>query len=167
MTSFSKILVPTDFSDCANVALDRALELPRPIGGSVTLLHVYEMPPIYPSGPIMSAETITAAENAARAELEKAKERASRRLKERPPVGGVPEITTKLIMGGPLGEILEEARQGQYDLIVIGTHGRTGLKHFFLGSVAERVIRAAPCPVLTVRPELEVGQEARVAGQRR
>src|SRR5262245_60965743 len=62
------------------------------------------------------------------------------------------EMTRRVVVGPPYREIVEVARAEQADLIVMATHGRTGLSHLFMGSVAERVVRAAPCPVLTIRP---------------
>jgi nucleotide-binding universal stress UspA family protein len=65
---------------------------------------------------------------------------------------GVLRVTAAKSIGPPVAEIVRFAREGNYDLIVLGTHGRTGLKHALIGSVAERVVRHAHCPVLTIRP---------------
>ena len=99
MTSFAKILVPTDFSDCSNLAVDRALDLQRPFGGTMTLLHVYQLPPVYPSGPVLSGELIQATEDAARDELAKLKERVTRHLKPAGDIERFSDVTTKLVMG--------------------------------------------------------------------
>jgi universal stress protein A len=64
---------------------------------------------------------------------------------------GAPRVEIKLLEGVIAGEIVQFATRGEFDLIVMGTHGRTGLSHLFIGSVAERVVRLAPCPVLTVK----------------
>lgn len=63
------------------------------------------------------------------------------------------EFTTKILRGNPYSEIIKEAENGSFDMIIIGTHGRTGLEHVLFGSTAELVVRKAPCPVLTVRPK--------------
>jgi nucleotide-binding universal stress UspA family protein len=76
-------------------------------------------------------------------QLEEAKGEAQR--------AGATAVDTKLLQGAVAPEIVDYAKQGDYDLIVIGTHGHTGLKHALLGSVAERVVRLAPCPVLSLR----------------
>jgi nucleotide-binding universal stress UspA family protein len=108
-------------------------------------------------GSILYADEIMkAVEDAARAELDKVRAEAETLMKK--PVGaklamGAP-VGTKLILGTPYAEIVAEARAGRYGLIVMGTHGRTGLKHFLVGSVAERVVQLAPCPVVTVREHL-------------
>ena len=70
-------------------------------------------------------------------------------MKQNAEKNGVRSVSCKAVEGVPSMTIVDSAEQ--YDLIVIGTHGRTGLKHIFLGSVAENVVRRAPCPVLTVR----------------
>ncbi|HWM86759.1 MAG TPA: universal stress protein, partial [Kofleriaceae bacterium] len=72
------------------------------------------------------------------------------------PTEGLREVGTNISQGVPFAEVVREAREGGFDLIVMGTHGRTGLRHALIGSVAEKVVRKAPCPVLTVRPP---GQE--------
>ena len=69
-----------------------------------------------------------------------------------PELQGV-EFTTKILRGNPYSEIIKEAETGNFDMIIIGTHGRTGLEHVLFGSTAELVVRKAPCPVLTVRPK--------------
>jgi nucleotide-binding universal stress UspA family protein len=68
---------------------------------------------------------------------------------------GAGTVATAKSVGEPASEIAEVARRGGFDLVVVGTHGRTGLRHALLGSVAERVVRKVACPVLTVRPEAE------------
>lgn len=152
MSGFSKVLVATDFSYTAKLALDEALKLPRAEGGTITLFHVHEMPPTYPNANATWGTIVRDAEQAAQAELAKLKQQAERRAERDGRYGGLPELQTKMVIGGACTEILEEARQGGYDLIVIGTNGRKGLQRLLLGSVAERVVRMAPCPVLTVRP---------------
>jgi nucleotide-binding universal stress UspA family protein len=138
------ILVPTDFSECAELALEEAIGFAQHFGARITLLHLYQLP-VYSvsNGALLyTDEIIRAVETTAEAELK----RAAAIVRER----GV-SVTTRLAMGAPAAEIVEEARRGNYDLIVMGTHGRTGLRHLILGSVAERVVQLAPCRVLTIR----------------
>jgi nucleotide-binding universal stress UspA family protein len=141
-----RILVPIDFSDSGRTILEYAVDLARDRGAEVSLLHVVALPmapydPAYgvAAGPKVLQELQSAAEKSLAALAAEAK-----------PGPGV-KIRTKVVSGTPFREIVREAREGGYDLVVIGTHGRTGLRHVFLGSVAENVVRLAPCPVLTVR----------------
>ena len=69
---------------------------------------------------------------------------------------GTVQVETQVMVGEPFADICQSAAQEQADLIIMGSHGRTGLSHVLLGSVAERVVRHAPCPVLVVRPPVEV-----------
>ena len=141
MRPIRKILAVTDFSPCADEALLHALEMARRFDAAVTLLHVYAIPVIeLPPGVIVagSAEMIDGLVRSGNEALE-----ARRRSADRP-------LDTKLVEGIPFVEILRVATEGDYDLLVLGTHGRTGLKHLVFGSVAERVVRKAPCPVLIV-----------------
>ena len=138
------ILVPVDFSETANHALDFALDLAEALGARVTLMHAYDIvSSIYPEGLILTTEMASQIQEAASQALEAAAGRARR--------PGV-ELTTVLRAGPPWGEVVALAAESSADLIVMGTHGRRGLKRLLLGSVAERVVRTAPCPVLTVPP---------------
>jgi nucleotide-binding universal stress UspA family protein len=153
MKPFTKILHPTDFSEGANAALERAVEMCQRASGALTLMHVYEMPVTYPNGFVFGPDMIQILEDTARVQMTRLHERVTQMVRELAGTGSVPEITTKIVMGAPYREVVKEAQEGHYDLIVMGTHGRTGLKHLFVGSVAERVVRMASCPVLTVRGE--------------
>jgi nucleotide-binding universal stress UspA family protein len=144
--AFKKILVPTDYSQGSAAAVDLALDLATRLDGRVTLLHVFEIPAfsVPPDGAwIPTAQTVTTLLTAAGEHMANA--RGEVQARARIPVEG------KTIQGTPYVEIAREAKSEGYDLIVMGTHGRTGLKHLLLGSVAERVVRIAECPVLTVR----------------
>jgi nucleotide-binding universal stress UspA family protein len=145
-----KILVPTDFSKGAEAAVERALELRQRFGATLTLFHAYELPIMYVEGYAFTPDLINTIEDSARKEMEKTKAAAAAHARELGATGTIP-IEAKLAIGGPAIAITEEAKAGAYDLIVMGTHGRTGLSHLFIGSVAERVVRTARCPVLTVR----------------
>jgi nucleotide-binding universal stress UspA family protein len=140
-----RILCPTDFSECATDAARYAVDLAARLGARVTLLHVY-MAPVYalPDGSsfIPGPQTLAELESGARRGLE-----ALRAQLARPEV----EIDVDTADGPTAEMIATTALDEKYDLIVMGTHGRTGLRHLLLGSVAEKVVRTAACPVLTVR----------------
>jgi universal stress protein A len=144
-----KILVPTDFSPGAAVAIDEARMLAKAFGATVTLLHVYSLPTyVFPDG----STFIAGAEVTAR--IERDVEEALSRTAQT--IGDVP-VETRSQIGSAWDEIVRAARA--YDLVVMGTHGRSGLRHLFLGSVAEKVVRHAPCPVLTVRLPAEEARQ--------
>lgn len=142
-----RILVPTDFSPSAEHAGDVAVTLAGAVGGTVTLVHVYATPTIMtPDGSTFvatPAELLAATEHAEAAVAD-----AARRLGER--AGGVP-VSGMAVLGAAAQQILALAASGDYDLVVIGTHGRRGLGRIVLGSVAETVMRRSLIPVVTVR----------------
>jgi len=140
MTIATKILVPTDLGDAAEHALDYALELARGTGGRVYLLHVVPLP----AG---GFSELGALSREAEARLLEAHQRAVNALAE--PRGAVAMLVRR---GDPRDAIPEAAEGLDADLIVIATHGRRAISRLLLGSVAESVVRTAPCPVLTVRP---------------
>ena len=142
--TITRILVPTDFSDDAGAALTYALGLAQPFGAAVALLHVVEDPL---AAGVWSSEVYTA--QIAGLQINLVRD-AEQRLKEYAAERGGP-ITTEVRTGPAAHVILDFAREQAFDLIVMGTHGRTGLAHVVMGSVAERVVRLAPCPVLTLR----------------
>ena len=151
---FNHILVPTDFSGASDAALEFARELAARFGSTLHLLHVVEAP--FVTGPlgveVFSEET---PEVGARL-FEDARMRLRRR------VGAADDrvrIKTEIVAGTSAPAILGYARVRGMDLIVMGTHGRSGLAHLLMGSVAECVVRDAPCPVLTVRRGHEVTTE--------
>lgn len=145
MIAIRKILVPTDFSALSKQAQTWATELAKRYDASLTLLHVYQ-PISYalPEGYVLPSANLLA-------DLEVNLGRALDEAKKQLESAGVP-VDTSLVQGIPFAEIVRFAREGGYDLVVLSTHGRTGLRHALLGSVAEKVVRKAPCPVLTVRP---------------
>lgn len=130
------ILVPVDFGGPSLRACDRAAALARDLRGSVTLLHVAEVPP-YPLGPEIVDELAEAAHAAMAVEVERLRPWA-------------PSVRTRIVVGSPWREILRAVESEQADLVVIGTHGRRGIARLALGSVAERIVRSSPVPVLTV-----------------
>jgi universal stress protein A len=154
-----KILVPVDFSEPSKKALAYAAAFAKQFGAHLVLITVVE-PQFYPVDtivipPAMEDATVLAVE-AARESI-----RNLRNMIDLPP-GTISEPI--VITGRPHVEIAEEAARVQADLIIMATHGYTGLKHVYLGSVTERVVRHAPCPVLVVREqEREFVELAKVA----
>lgn len=145
MALFRRILVALDFSPHSEEAQRIALELAEASQAEVTLATVFQIP-IYsqPEGAFIPLPTAYAeAMRATGSQLE----RVASAARETSRV----TIETKVLEGVAFRELVGFARTGGFDLIVIGTHGRTGLRHALLGSVAEKVVRKAPCAVLTVR----------------
>jgi nucleotide-binding universal stress UspA family protein len=145
-----KILVPIDFSEHSKRALDEALDLAKSFGAELHLLHCYET---FPIGAAVAPYDYVVPESVARA----VREGAQALLSEwsRKAAGAEVKIHEHVTAGPPTVGIVELAKALGADLIVMGTRGRTGLKHVLLGSVAERTIRIAPCPVLTVKHGVE------------
>ncbi len=141
-----RILVPVDFSVDASAAVGYAELLARSLQASLTLLHVCQLPHgmagIVPNA--MPDDDIDAEHRAALRLLDP----IAAELRTRVPTQI--EVVVELAES-PIEQIIEHARRGRIDLIVMGTHGRTGLSHLVAGSVAESVLRRAPCPVLAVR----------------
>jgi nucleotide-binding universal stress UspA family protein len=131
-----RVLAAVDFSICSLAALEYAEELARQFGAELVLLHAT-------GAPSMPAEVSHIGPEAA----ERALTRAVGRLREH----GL-RVRGVLRPGAPADEILRVAEAERAGLIVMGTHGRSGVARVLMGSVAERIVRAAPCPVLTVGP---------------
>lgn len=152
MIKISRILFPSDFSDLSLQALKYARSFSEAYAAELHLIHVVDEASMYwmamgpnslPVGP--STEELV---DVSREELKRFVQEHLSDLK--------PPLVTGVEVGRPFMEIIRYARENVIDLIVIGTHGRSGLKHVLLGSVAEKVVRKAPCPVLTIRhPEHE------------
>ena len=142
MKGFQNILVPLDFSDGASAILTTALNVLAD-GGTLHLLHVVEWMPAVTAG--------TFGIYPHRKDIEKIKELSLAKLQESVRAHSNQDLQTLVKEGKPATVILELVRALAPDLIVMGSHGRSKLDHLLLGSVAERVIRKAPCPVLTVR----------------
>lgn len=137
----TRILVPSDFSDASDRALEYARVLAARFGASLHLLHVVDDP--FVADGLAAEAYITETPSVRTAMLDDARARLQHRA--------TGCSTTEAIFGRAATTIVEYAQQLEIDLIVMGTRGRTGLAHLLLGSVAERVVRKAPCPVLTVR----------------
>src|SRR6266498_1556444 len=144
MTTAQRFLVPVDFSEYANQALEYAIGLASKLGARLTLLHVIQPLPL--AGVDMGVTLPYTYIQDLEAEITNSMQAYLERVTE---AGLEGEIA--VVHGVPFQEILETAKTQQVDLIVMGTHGRTGLQHVLLGSVAEKVVRLASCPVLTIR----------------
>jgi nucleotide-binding universal stress UspA family protein len=146
MNPIRRILVPTDFSDSARQALDWGVALARPFTAEILLLHVVENLTVgYASDlfPVPMAEVYEEISGYARTELQKlaAEVRAQGLV-----------LHERLSQGTPSAEIVRIAKEEGVDLVVLGSHGKGLLDHALFGSTTERVVRKAPCPVLTCRP---------------
>ncbi len=140
MAAFGHILVATDFSETSRGAIDVACELASDSGAALTLVHTCEVP-VYTEVPV-PPDVMVPIVDGARARLED----LVRSLQP-----ACPRAKAITRVGVPWEQILAAAEEVGADLIVLGTHGRRGLAHALIGSVAERVVRLAPVPVLTVR----------------
>jgi nucleotide-binding universal stress UspA family protein len=138
------ILVPIDFSENTPAVLDWAAHLAEEHGSTVTLLHAYHLPVEFQQ--LEGAYLPPDFWQSVRTEAESTLRRQADALQRR----GV-RVETAVCEGYAATVIIEEASSRNADLIVIGTHGRSGLKHLLLGSIAERVVQKASCPVLTVK----------------
>ncbi len=142
MTTFKRILVPTDFSPSAADAIELAIEMATRFDSELTLLHVWELP-VYPYMElVMNPAELTASIEKAAADC------LASKLKE--VQARLPRARSKLMMGIPWRQIVEAINELKADLLVMGTHGRRGLEHAVMGSVAEKLVRLSPVPVLTV-----------------
>ena len=143
MVQFKRILCPVDFSEHSQAALAQAAEVARKFGAELTLLHVVE-PILYPVAYGLPPVSPVDYESVARDSATKALERLAAGLPGLKPL-------TRVDAGAASQRISELAKTEGFDLIVLATHGYTGLKHVLLGSTAERVVRLAPCAVLVVK----------------
>jgi len=148
-----RILVATDFSEPSRAALDYAANLAKKLEASVDLLHVWEAPTFVVPGTGMTSIYVGsgAGEQTIEEVMRQSANHAMDEFVAKAKARGVAVRSMKTEQGRPAHAIVEAAKSGEYDLIVIGTHGRTGLPRVLLGSVAENVVRHARCPVLTVR----------------
>ncbi len=153
MIRVKTILVPVDFSDCSDAAVRYGYAQSEAFGATLHLVNVVQDPYTLP----WAAEGFAAPIADLLADWE---QQAKRRLAEIVPTAAAATTVLSTRVGSPHREIVRYAAAHQTDLIVLGTHGRGPLGHMLLGSVAERVVRTAPCPVLTVRhPQREFVEE--------
>jgi nucleotide-binding universal stress UspA family protein len=143
------ILVPTDFSECARHAVPAAAKLARLLGARVVCLHVVE-PVVQPIGFAPVSEPMPAPELGERLEESAARDMPAFSKSEE--FAGL-EVEDMLAHGDPAAEIVRVAKERGAGLIVISSHGRTGLGRIIFGSTAESVVRHAHCPVLVVKPD--------------
>ena len=144
MINLKTILVPSDFSECSDEALLYGLELARRFGARLHLLHVVQDPATQPWAAEGFALPLFDV-------VEEWQKQAERKLHAAVPDADRDRVTVASVVATPYAAILAYAAAHEVDLIVMGTHGRSGVSHMLLGSIAERVVRRAPCPVLTVR----------------
>ncbi len=149
MPSIERILVPTDFSPSSHAALGYAVFLASRLGAAVEVLAVYES--VASVGPETQVVVPGVGARALSAVLhDRAREQLARFVTDVPGLRGE-ALATRLEPGDPAQVILRIADEERFDLVVMGTHGRTGLSRLMMGSVTEKVVRGALCPVLTVR----------------
>jgi nucleotide-binding universal stress UspA family protein len=149
MHRITKILAPVDFSESSRAALDRALVFAESFNAPIEVLHVWEVPQtvrpdllVWMEGSDGKPVGEIVADEATR-QMDEFLARLSPEQRAR--------VKARLVDGDPVDTILELAKSERFDLIVMGTHGRRGLSHLLIGSVAEKVVRQSSCPVLTVR----------------
>ncbi len=148
--TFTKILAATDFSEDSSLALGYAEELARRFEAEMVVLHVDQpLAPVMATpelGPAMDVGAMSRIAEEQRLLAQRELDKIVARLRD----GGI-RARSALKVGSPFLEVIHTAQGEAADLIVMGTHGRTGLAHVLLGSVAERVVQKAHCPVLTIR----------------
>jgi nucleotide-binding universal stress UspA family protein len=146
--AFRKILVPVDFEEPSKHALEMGVDLAKQYGASLTIVHTWEVPAYAYSGMEVSPmDLFTPIQKAARDELNALLSEVKLEL---------PKATGVLKQGSPWREILSMIEDTKPDLVVMGTHGRRGLARVLLGSVAEKIVRTSPVPVLTVSAKAAV-----------
>lgn len=151
MNPFKVILVPTDFGDSAELALDHAVELARTNKAHIVLLYVCPLPQLaaFDGAIVPNGDVTEAIRDAGRRGLEQSIARVKK--------SGV-EIRSLSSVGDPRGCILDVAKEVSADLIVMGTHGRRGISRWLMGSTAEAIVRTSSIPVLTVRAPAEAAR---------
>ena len=156
MVPIHRILVPTDFSEPAQAALKWAATLAREFKAQLYLLHVVPEPYAYPWGTELSTLPMTDI-------LAQSEEASRERLKELAATTQLPadRVITRAVIGTPVDQVLVMVNDQQIDLVVLGTHGRGLVGHLLLGSVAERVVRRSPVPVLTVHGDTPANEAGR------
>jgi len=145
--AFQSILVPVDYSEPSRRALELALSLAE--AAQVTVIHVWDRPAY------VGEEVVAHPDGSRRSLSELIRDNAERDMTEFLSLVKVPAGKTfqhRLVSGDPVSTIIAEASKPGYDVLVVGTHGRTGVTKLLLGSVTEKLIRLSPIPVLTVPP---------------
>ena len=139
--NLKKILAPIDFSEYSMEALRGAMELAKDLDGELHIVHV-----VAPHFALLDKMREQARETLM---LEETEEELARIRKD--DCGNSAKVFTQAMVGPPVPKLVEYAKQQQIDLILLATHGRTGIEHLMIGSVAEKLVRAAPCSVLVFR----------------
>lgn len=153
-----RILVPVDYSSCSRASLQLAVELAQTFQATLDVVHVWDRPS-YVSDVVMTTSEPVSGKSL----IALIQENAQRDLDEFLRTTALPPgttITGRLLSGDPASTLMHELKQKKCDLVVVGTHGRTGLAHMLLGSVAEKLVRLSPVPVLTVPDEAALGLRA-------
>jgi universal stress protein A len=146
--AFKRILVPVDFSSCSRSALEHAAALATKLDATIDLLHVWQPPPLVAPEALLGIGH----ENPGLLQVAKSQaEVAMSQFVEWARITGARIEQARVEPGDPARTIVDAANRGNYDLIAMGTHGRSGLAHLLLGSVAEKVVRRSTRPVMTVR----------------
>lgn len=148
-TTIKKVLVPIDFSDYSKSALKYAVNFAKSFNAEIILVYVVEpviYPPDFSMGQIAMPSINTEWDDRAKDELQKL---AKSEINE------IANVKTIIKTGKPFVEIIETAKEENIDLIIIATHGHSGVEHILFGSTAEKVVRKAPCPVLTLREPIK------------
>lgn len=151
MPTFKRLLVPTDYSDCSRAAFAQALAIAAGFGASVELLHVWAAPYFGAGYGYEGAAVLGAAEM--QSLFDRIREDAMVQMQAFAASVPVPQnvqLTTRVESGEAARVVVEIAEKDHPDLLVVGTHGRTGVRRWLIGSVAERIVQHAQCPVLTV-----------------
>ena len=143
---FERILVPVDFSDYTDQILDVVLEISRKFSSEIHLLHVIPtMDYLTPYESFLAVDNLVEVQKQIEQDVEQDLEKVGQKL---------PVPTVKAIRSGvAFIEIIDYVKTQNISLVVMGTHGRGALEHILMGGVAEKVVRRAPCPVLTIRPK--------------
>ena len=143
MTRFHHVLVPVDFEESSREALEVAMDLALTFEARLTIVHAWEISPyVYAGLSYVPIDLWTPIERAAKQQLETTLALVRKR---------VPRAEAILAKGPAAAEVLAAIEQSKADLVVMGTHGRHGVSRMLLGSVAEKIVRASPVPVLTIR----------------
>jgi universal stress protein A len=142
-----RILVPIDYSTCSRTALQFAADLARKYQATLDIVHVWDRPSYVSEAVLTSRDTSTG-----KSIIHLIQENAERDLAEFLREAALPGEARagRLLAGDPASALIHELKEGDHDLVVVGTHGRTGLTHVLLGSVAEKLARLSPVPVVIV-----------------
>lgn len=155
MEQIKKILVPIDFSDYSKNALKYATQFAKQFNAKIYLIYVVE-PMIYPADFSMGQVAIPSADIDLHSRAEEELKKLSKEI-----INANSEVEILIKTGKPFVEIIDTASANDIDLIIIATHGHTGVEHLLFGSTAEKVVRKAPCPVLTLREPIKGFQFSR------